>query len=216
MKKCYIITAYIEGVLPEIISPQKSDFMICADGGYEIAVSFNIVPDLVIGDSDSGGMQVSTTIDPKNNSNDTDFICFPKEKDVSDTFLCVQHAVNLGFEEIIIAGGIGGRLDHTISNIQTLAHFSNAAKRITMVDEKNLITVIENSTITLPKKDGFTVSLFSLSDTCSGVRTAGLYYPLVDAELQNTYPLGLSNQFTENEAIIEVKKGKLLIVMSQE
>jgi len=212
MKKCYIITAHIDGDLSEIISPQKSDFIICADGGYEIAVSFNIVPDLVIGDSDSGRMSAL----PGNSvTHKTDFIHFPKEKDVSDTFLCVKHAISLGFEEIIIAGGIGGRLDHTISNIQTLVHFSDVAKKMTMIDETNLVTIVNNSRITLQKKEGFSVSLFSLSDRCLGVSTTGLYYPLDNAELKNTYPLGLSNEFTDHNATIEVKNGILLIVLSQ-
>jgi len=231
MKKCYIITAYIEGNLSKIISPQKSDFIICADGGYEIAVSFSITPDLVIGDSDSQGQwdgsSFLTTL-PSHKTDEpspypgsctaqspTDFIHFPREKDVSDTFLCVKHAVSLGFGEIIIVGGIGGRLDHTISNIQTLAHFSDCVKSISMTDENNFITIACNSQVTLQKKEDFTISLFSLSDKCSGVRTTGLYYPLENAELKNTYPLGLSNEFTDNEATIEVKNGKLLIAVSR-
>ena len=216
MKKCYIITAYIDGDLSKIISPQRSDFIICADGGYETAVSFNITPDLVIGDSDSGSMSSLSRNDLERAARPpTNFIHFPREKDVSDTFLCVKHAISLGFGEIMIAGGIGGRLDHTISNIQTLAHFSDRVKSISMTDENNFITIACNSQVTLQKKEDFTISLFSLSDKCSGVRTTGLYYPLENAELKNTYPLGLSNEFTDNEATIDVKSGKLFIVVSR-
>ena len=195
MKKCYIITSYIEGRLSKIISPEKSDFIICADGGYDIAVSENIKPDLVIGDSDSGDMGA---IDDCG----VEIIRFPGEKDESDTFLCVKHAVNLGFGEITIVGGIGGRLDHTIANIQTLAYFSDPYKRLVMLDENNYATILMNSKITLQKRDGFSVSLFSLSDRCLGVTASGLCYPLRDAELTNSYPLGLSNAFAGGEAVI--------------
>jgi thiamine pyrophosphokinase len=146
--------------------------------------------------------------------NATEFIRIKKEKDESDTFNAVQHAVASGFEYIDIIGGIGGRLDHTVSNIQTIAHFSGSTKRITMTDETNFITIVENSTITLPQKQNCSLSLFSFSDVCSGVTTTGLQYPLENATLQNSYPIGLSNEFTSAEASIEVISGKLLVIVS--
>jgi len=153
MKTCFIITAYIEGDLSTFVSSYCPDHIICADGGYELAVSSGIVPDLVIGDSDSGNMQGIS-------GGSTRFIRFQKEKDESDTFLCVKHAIGLGFDEIIIIGGVGGRFDHTASNIQTLAHFAGAAKRIAIVDGKNYITALENSKIVLLKEDYSYVSIF--------------------------------------------------------
>lgn len=209
MKTCFIITAYIEGNLAGLVSSREPDYIICADGGYELAVSQGIVPDLVIGDSDSGAMSNITGAN-------TEFIHFPTEKDESDTFLCIKHALSLECDEIVITGGIGGRLDHTISNIQTLACFANTSQRISVIDDKNYFTVIENSQITLSGNIDMSVSIFSLTDTCTGVSTAGLYYPLDNAVLKSTYPVGLSNKFTGCSASIEVKKGKLLIVMSLE
>ena len=209
MKKCYIITAYIEGAISDIISPDRTDYIICADGGYEIAVSGGLTPDLVIGDSDSGKMNTFSADKPES-------LLFPKEKDESDTFLCINHALELGYDDIVIAGGIGGRLDHTIANIQTLSFFSELTNGISMLDDRNFATVILCSNITIERREGFSLSLFALSEKCSGVTTTGLYYPLTDAELFNAFPLGLSNKFTDDEAYIEVKRGKLLIVMSRE
>ena len=223
MRKCYIITAYIEGELLKLMSPslvnESSPFIICADGGYEIAMSSGIVPALVIGDADSGAMtydsQVSLRANITSNFEATEFIHIKKEKDESDTFLAVQHAVAAGFEAIDILGGIGGRFDHTISNIQTLAYFSSKTRRIAILDETNFITIVENSSITLQQKENWSISLFSFSDVCQGVTTAGLYYPLQNATLRNLYPLGLSNEFTGDEATIEVKQGKLIVIMSE-
>jgi len=225
MKKCYIITAYIEGNLKELLPEGNSHFIICADGGYEIAMSCGLVPNIVIGDADSGLMSLLSeqnntrnTSDPKvnkSNVNNPEFVHFEQEKDVSDTFLCVEHAINLGFDEIEIIGGIGGRLDHTISNIQTIAKFSSAQTKIMMRDEANFITVVCDSSITLKKEENFSLSLFSLSDMCSGITTTGLYYPLENATLQNSYPLGLSNEFSDKVATIHVKQGKLMLIMSR-
>jgi len=223
MKKCYIITAYFEGNLSKFISQpllnEPSTFIICADGGYELALSCGIVPNLVIGDADSGAMTPDAPTAQCTNASQklatTEFVRIKKEKDESDTFVAVQHAANAGFDYIDIIGGIGGRLDHTISNIQTLAHFSSRTKKITMADETNFVTIVENSSITLSKKENWAISLFSFSDVCSGVNTTGLYYPLENATLRNAYPLGLSNEFTDDEATIEVKQGKLLVLMSK-
>jgi len=214
MGKCYIITAYIEGNLKELLPATSSDFIICADGGYELALAHGIVPHAVIGDADSGKMSAlvnkntSVLISPE-------FVHFEQEKDVSDTFLCVEHAITLGFADIAIIGGIGGRLDHTISNIQTIAKFSSADVKITMRDEANFITIVSNSSITIKKEENFSLSLFSFSDFCSGITTTGLYYPLENATLQNAYPLGLSNEFVNEVATIEVTQGKLLVIMSR-
>jgi len=223
MKKCFIITAYFDGDLSRFLSQlmqnEHSAFIICADGGYELALSCGIVPNLVIGDADSGSMTSDAATvqqaDILKSLNKTEFIRIKREKDESDTFVAVQHAVNSGFESIDIIGGIGGRLDHTISNIQTLAHFSSHTKQITMADDANFITIVENSSITLLKKENFFISLFSFSDICSGVTTTGLYYPLENATLRNAYPLGLSNEFTDAEATIKVEHGKLLVLMSK-
>jgi thiamine pyrophosphokinase len=211
MKKCYIITAYIEGNLNKLLPFDNANFIICADGGYEIALSHNIIPNIVIGDCDSGAMSRAL----KSDANITEFIHFAQEKDVSDTFLCVEHAIKLGFEIIEIIGGIGGRVDHTISNIQTMAKFSSASKKITMRDESNFISVVTDSSITIKKEETFSISLFSFSDVCNGIKTTGLYYPLENATLRNSYPLGLSNEFSGDEATIEVKQGQLLVIMSR-
>ena len=209
MRTCCIITAYFEGDLQKLVSKLKPGYLICADGGCELATSAGIIPDIVIGDADSG--QMSGPPDGK-----TEFLRFPQEKDESDTFLCIKHAISLGFNEITVAGGIGGRLDHTISNIQTLAHFSGADRRISAIDENNFFTIIENSEIKLSKGDYSYISLFSLSDSCTGVTAEGLYYPLDEAVLRNDYPLGLSNRFTGDAVTVKVENGKLLIIMSKE
>ncbi|MCL1810299.1 MAG: thiamine diphosphokinase [Clostridiales bacterium] len=209
MKKCYVVTSYIEGGLVRLIPPGESGFVICADGGYEAALSQNIQPDLVMGDGDSGSMAAAP-------GSCAEFLCFPQEKDESDTFLCVKHAASLGFREVVIVGGLGGRLDHTVANLQTLGHFAGTFDSISVVDGKNVVTIVENAGLAIPKKEGFSISLFSLSDRCCGVSTKGLRYPLNDAELKSSYPLGLSNKFTGTEAYVEVKNGTLLVVMSRD
>src|SRR5665648_310101 len=103
MCKCYIITSYLNGDLSSILHKKNGDFLICADNGYSVAKDNGIVPDLIIGDFDSIKIDLPS---------DIEVIKLPVEKDVTDTLACVKYAINECFKDIIILGGIGGRLDH--------------------------------------------------------------------------------------------------------
>ena len=100
MKKCIIITSYIEGNLSELMKGQDADLILCADGGFDLAREAGITPDLLIGDFDSLHASLPPAIKT---------ITFPKEKDDTDTGLCVRAAFEQGCREVLILGGLGGR-----------------------------------------------------------------------------------------------------------
>ena len=207
MKKCLIITSYIEGNLTGLISGFDPDFILCADGGYNHAKAAGIRPDLLIGDMDS----IDTSDDPE-----IEKIIYPAEKDDTDTGLCLQLALDRGYRNIMIAGGLGGRLDHTISNIELITGKIEQADSITIKDLHNSCTVIRNSSITLQKGISKYVSVFSMTEKSTGVYENGFKYPLVDAVLPFGSTLGTSNEIIEDEAVISVRDGILLIVFSDE
>lgn len=207
MKKCIIITSFIEGDLAELMQGQEADFVLCADGGYDHARKAGIVPDLLIGDFDSLHADI-----PKN----IETISFPKEKDDTDTGLCVRTALDLGCREILILGGLGGRFDHAVANIQLLMGAAAKFERIAIADKKNYCTVLQNGELRLPKKEGQHLSVFSLSEKSTGVSLSGVQYPLSDYTLTNAFPLGVSNEYKADFARISVKNGTLLIVLSQD
>ncbi len=53
MKKIILITSYIEYEFDIKNSIEKDDFIICIDGGADIAMRQCIIPDLILGDMDS-------------------------------------------------------------------------------------------------------------------------------------------------------------------
>ncbi|MEG0830167.1 MAG: thiamine diphosphokinase [Anaerovoracaceae bacterium] len=205
MKICVIITSYIEGDLSSLIPSLEDCFIICADGGYNYSKEAGIVPDLLLGDFDS----VSTSLPP-----DIKTLTFPSKKNFTDTGLCVSTAIQQGFDQILIIGGMGGRMDHTIANLQTMTEAAKSVKSIAIVDQCNYATILKNDTLILQKKQYQYVSLFSLSDQCTGVNITGVDYPLHDHTLTNDFPLGVSNVISKDSCKISVESGTLLVTCS--
>lgn len=207
MKKCAIITSYIEGNPAELMKGYEPDYILCADGGYNYARKSGISPHYLIGDFDS----LKGAIDP-----DIKTITFPPEKDDTDTGLCLQAALDLGCDDILIIGGLGGRFDHAVANIQLMAGVADKVQKIAICDNKNYGTILKNSTLHLPKEADRYVSILSLSDQSLGVSVTGAKYPLSDYTMSRTFPLGVSNEYQDDMLVISVKNGTLLVVLTKD
>jgi thiamine pyrophosphokinase len=209
MKRCVIITAYhpYPTDIRENVGLCDNDFVICADGGYMYARKENIVPDVIIGDFDSwqGGYP-----------EDIKIIRYPKEKDDTDTLLCFKFGMELGFSDFVISGGMGGRIDHTVANLQCMSFAVENGKKIWMTDNRNSVTMISGGEITIKKKEGCKLSLLSFSGECRGVSAKGVKYPLENAVLRSDFPIGASNEFVGETALITCLSGQLLICLTAE
>ena len=129
--------------------------------------------------------------------------------------ICLQHALSEGYTDIFISGGLSGRLDHTIANLQLLLYAKrHGAVQVMIADKYNQVFLIEDTFLTLPKKEGFKLSLFSYSEVCEGVTISGVKYPLSNYTLTNHFPLGISNEFLEDAAYLGCRKGLLLVMLS--
>ncbi len=224
LDKSFIITGYVQGDLQKILEKECMDFkqksfIIGVDRGYEIAIKSGILPDVAIGDFDS----ITATKDCEKNHNTKEWITYPSEKDDTDTLLAVTYALEKGVKDISIIGGMGGRLDHTLANIQAMAFVKDYFQKnqiknskITMVDEKNWCILIENEEIILYNERGKYVSLISLSDEVLNINSENLKWTLSGKTLKNTYPLGISNEIIGEKAKISVGEGKLLVIVSRD
>lgn len=206
MQRCIIIVAYNEGSIKKAIEINKDDYIICADGGYYLAYKEGIIPNVVIGDFDS---------DKSNIKFNGEIISYPSEKDDTDCMLCIKYALEKGFNNIIIIGGIGGRLDHTIANIQSLAYAFEKGADIKMIDENNIVFIMENDCIEIEKCEGWKMSIFALRPKCNGVSLYNVKYPLDNVILTDSFPLGISNEFKQGNAKVECTDGRLLIIITK-
>ena len=201
---CYVVGAGEDCGID--FRPTKNDFVIAADAGLRYLEQAGIGADLVIGDFDT----LNTVPQHPN------VISLSTEKDDTDMLAAIREGVNSGYSVFYIYCGTGGRIDHTIANLQVLSYLSENNKRGFLIDKSNIITAITNQKIIFDKIPSGYVSVFSYSQKSSGVCLRGLKYELDNAILTNTFPLGVSNEFIGKESSISVDIGTLLIVFPRE
>ena len=204
--RCVIFTAYCEGDPRQAYAPRPGDYVLAADGGYRVLREAGFACDALIGDFDSL---------PAPDAEAPDIARFPVEKDDTDTILCVNRALALGYDDLLLIGGVGGRLDHTLANVQTLAYAVEKHARIALSDGNIWMTALRDGEIEIPRRAG-KLSVFALSESARGVTIEGAHYPLQDGTLTNGYPLGVSNSFEADVARVSVRDGLLLVVAGAE
>lgn len=215
-KRCIIITSYLETDIQTNVKTEADDFIICADGGFEHALKENVIPNAIIGDFDSCSFDLlKETIDNDTYFKDTEIIRTQPEKDDTDTLMCVKHGIERGCDNFVLVGGLGGRIDHTIANIQLLSYLLDKGKTCRILDVPNEATMLKGpDQICLEQNHDKYFSIFSFTDQCSGIYVINAKYPLSDVVLTQSNTIGTSNEFVDGSATIKVKKGKLLIIQS--
>lgn len=203
MKKCYIVGA--GDMTKTTINIPQGSFVISADGGYEHLKKANILPDIAMGDFDSLGFVPE----------DVQTIVFPCEKDYPDMMLAVDEAVKRGYDDIVIYGALGGRMDHTLGNLQMLSYFSQKEIKIALEDDSTLITAISDTEMEFEPRDKGLISVFAFGGMAWGVTIKGLKYTLDDATLDASIPIGVSNEFIGEKAKISVENGTLILIVEK-
>jgi len=206
-RRCYIAGA---GEFCENTLPGHNDYIIAADGGYAALTSFDINPDMIVGDFDSLKPELLETA-----LNHPNVVRSPVEKDDTDMMLAAFKGLELGYNEFIINGGLGGRLDQTFANIQLLGYLLENNAHGYLLGNNIIITAIKNGELLINppnEKENNTISVFCHGETAQGVYLQGLMYPLENATITGNYPIGVSNEFTGAPAKISVKKGTLILM----
>lgn len=120
MPTCYIVGA--GDFTPRGFAPVPGDLVLAADGGYRALYSLGYTPDLLLGDFDSLG---DLPLPP-----DLPVLRFPARKDDTDTGLALRHGLDRGFRDFALYGCAGGRVDHLLANLQSMARVSRLGATI--------------------------------------------------------------------------------------
>ena len=206
MKKgiCYVVGAGENYGID--FQPTAEDYVIAADAGLCYLEKQGIMADLVIGDFDT-----LKCIPEHPNT-----IVLSVEKNDTDTLAAVREGIRAGYSSFHIYCGTGGRIDHTMANLQVLAYLSANNMRGFLFDHGSVITAITNDRLCFEKIPRGYVSIFSSSSKAEGVTLSGLKYELNNAILTNIFPIGVSNEFINRESSISVSDGTLFIVFPKE
>lgn len=194
-----------ENILRSVLS--SSDYVICADGAAKYFMDINVKPDLLVGDLDS--IDASTLEWVKKSK--IDIKQFPVKKDMTDTELAIEYAINMSPNVITLIGAIGSRMDHSLANIMLLYKIHKVGIRARIVNEVNDIAITD-CTLHIDGRIGQTISIIPIGGDAKGVSLIGLEYKLLDQDIALGSSLGISNMFREERAIITVDKGTLLVI----
>ncbi|MFH0802365.1 MAG: thiamine diphosphokinase [bacterium] len=189
---------------------RSGDILLCADGGAMEARKIGVVPDAVIGDFDS----FEGKIPPSWKA--TRFLKFPCEKDKTDLELALDEAFDVNPDEILIVGGLGGRLDHSLANILLLSKGLERGVRIRLISEEVEVLLLKRGEARISGKPGELISLIPFSEKVSGIDLEGFRYVMKKGELSFGSTRGISNELAASEGIISIASGLLLVVKFRE
>ena len=184
-----------QALLPE-------DFVIYCDGGLSHQAGLQRAPDLIVGDFDSH----------ENPHMAVETIVLPCEKDDTDTMFAVREALRRGYEDFLLLGVIGGRLDHTLGNVGILLYLDAQGRRGRMIDDYSEMEIVSRQAAAIDDSFAF-FSLLNVSGVARGITITGAKYPLTDGEITCDYQYGVSNEVLPGQmARVTVREGKLLLI----
>ncbi|MBO4391966.1 MAG: thiamine diphosphokinase [Clostridia bacterium] len=186
---------------------EDGDYIICADSGTEYAKRLGVKPDAVIGDFDSSKKPSVT--------DDFETVVLPHEKDDTDALFAARFALNKGFKKIYLAGGLGGRLDHTLGAIAVLRFIEKNGAECVICDGKTRVSLIRSETEKrfVYSENTEYVSVFPSEGESQCVEIRGFKYCLNGFNITSDFPIGVSNEPVSGEdGYIKAGKGDLIAV----
>ena len=158
-----------------------------------------------IGDFDSVTPQEKAYIEAH-----TTIAQLPAHKDETDTEIALFYALEHGYDEIILYGGLGGRMDHTMANMYLLMH---RELPLVLMDEHHYIQVLKQGTYQIPKRFQY-LSFLALEKTC--ISETGVAYPLAKKWLTPSDIFPISNEITGTCATITIHEGRVLMIQCED
>lgn len=191
---------------------QEADILIGSDRGALYLIQHGYTPHISMGDFDS----VSTEELELIRASSLSFIeCDPIYKDLTDTEMAFNWALDRQPEQIILLGALGTRFDHSLANVHLLRKGTELGISCSIIDANNQILVINRKT-SIERGSYSHISLLPLSLTVTGITLNGFQYPLQQATLETGQSLGISNILTEPKGFIEIESGLLLVIQSKD
>ena len=205
MKKALILANGLHPSKSVIQYLQKNGYktLICADGGANSAYKLGLVPDFIIGDLDSINTKVNKHYESKSK-----IIKYKRQND-TDVEKCLKYLIKKKYEEVILLGATGDRLDHSFCNMGIVLKFFNEIK-INILHQKSFLKCFTGKVKLNTTKDEI-ISLYGF-DKKTKIKSAGLKYPLENVSLPFGEKESTSNAAVSNEVELKITGGKIFVI----
>lgn len=178
------------------------DYVVFCDSGLKHLEHLQVLPSLIVGDFDSH----------ENPHLDVETIVLPCEKDDTDTVYAVKEAINRGFDDFLLIGVVGARLDHTLGNVSILLYLDSLGKKGSIIDDYSEMEIVSDEPVSICDQYSF-FSLLNITGCAKGITITGAKYPLDGGEITCEYQYGISNEVLPGRtAQVAVASGKLLLI----
>lgn len=195
----------------KVIKEVEYDYIIAIDKGLEAVHILGVNPDYVVGDFDS------VTPGIVDEYKESIVKRYSSMKDDTDTQLGIELALSLSPTQMIILGGTGTRLDHTLANVSLLLIPHAQGVDASIIDGNNKVYLV-NSKKKIVKKElyGDYYSLIPLTEKVVGVTLKGFKYPLNKATIGMGQSIGISNEVIDEEAYIDIEEGIIIAIEARD
>ena len=182
---------------------EVNEFIIGVDSGLEYLAKLNKPIDLAVGDFDS--IDPDKYIELKKNCKSV--IKLNQDKNMTDLAYALDYIYNnMDYNEIEIYGGISGRVDHFLANVNLIKKYE-----FTMRDDTHFIYMLKKGKYKINNYKKY-ISFFAIED-CYNLSIRGFKFQINNYYLSTNDSLCVSN---EGEGEIEFTKGKILVISSDD
>ena len=216
--------------LKERLEAYPDAFVVAADRGLEALKAAGRLPDHLLGDFDSASPETFEAFLSEKAAQDGDAARpadaaqdvidrYPSEKDFTDTEAAVRYAISHKASEVILLGMTGGRLDHFLAAVQNMLQLLEAGIPAVMEDPLNRLFLIRGKLRLVLRKEetfGSYLSLIPVTEDLRGLTLKGMKYPLDRAQVKKGVSLCVSNEITEDEAVIDLEEGTAVVILSRD
>ncbi len=181
-----------------------ANIVICADSGYKHALTLGIEPDVIVGDFDSYGGDLPESAEIHRSV---------PEKDDTDTLMAVKIAIERGYKHIELFAALGGRrFDHSVANIQTMLYAREHGAEMVIVGDDVLFLQDADDGPRMYKRNSGYFSVFAITEAVRIRYLRGVKYPLGDYKMLRSFPIGVSNEITDDFALLSIDSGTALVI----
>lgn len=182
---------------------EDNEFIVGVDSGLEFLENLSKPIDLAVGDFDSINKVKFNLI----KDNCLKIIKLSPEKNMTDLAYTLDYIYNnIDYNEIEIYGGISGRVDHLLANLNLVKKY-----RFSIRDDKHYIYLLDKGHHTINNYKKY-ISFFAVEDVYN-FSLKGFKYNLNNYYLSSNDSLCVSN---EGSGEIEFTKGKVLVISNDD